>query len=764
MPEQKKADALAMRFFSLVIDHPWWVIALLVVSTAAAGLQLPKMRILTDLRSLLPLDQVYRDDEQIRDTFGVKDYIIIGIQTSPTVFTPSTFAYVRKLLDEIEAIEGVIRVRSLFSEDNIGAGTDGSLRIAPFMAGTDPRSVQQAREQVEQFAAVQGLFVSQDMTLTTLLLEIQEDARKSELYFEIADILDKMPPPDATRLYISGMPVFEGVLGDYMLEDFVFMIPIVAVIVIVFLFFTYRSLLLVGLSFIMIFLVDIWTLGFMTSVGVPLYIIQCVMPVILMALSVADEIHLFGRYFEEQEKSTAPNREKVLAVMAEMWRPVVLTSVTTAFGFLALTTTSMKPLRYFGLFTAFGIFVAMLFALLATPVALMLFGEKERARAAHPVLDRILSASGSLMLRRTAWMKLLICAVIALSLLGLSRLYIQDSWISNFKKTSAVYTDDRELNRILSGTNTLYLELDSGSPGGIKDPAFLEGLLRFQESMDGVKGIGGSISIADIIVKLNRELRGQSTVPQSPEAIAQYLLLLEGSTYERFWDYDYQKVNIVMFVKTADYQSGTVIFPAIKSFRKKHLPDAGLTLGGEVMLSFHWVNLLRTDQIKSFLTSLVLIFFVSFSVFFSLRKACIVTAPIVLAVAMNYAIMGFCGIPLSVAVSIFSSIIMGIGIDYAIHLQSKYDILSGKLPPEDVLPGIFLTAGKAVLWNAFVVVGGFLTLTLSNMPPNQKLGIICSLGIFTSAAASFLVIPVFLIGCFAPRQCRDLRPSPEKQA
>ena len=107
--------------------------------------------------------------------------------------------------------------------------------------------------------------------------------------------------------------------------------------------------------------------------------------------------------------------------------------------------------------------------------------------------------------------------------------------------------------------------------------------------------------------------------------------------------------------------------------------------------------------------------------------------------------MGFCGIPLGVSVSVFSSIILGIGIDYAIHLQNKFDVLRNEMDLEDAFSGIFKTAGKAIVWNAVVVIAGFLTLIFSQIPPNQKLGLVCSLGIATSLFSSFLVVPVFLI-------------------
>ena len=742
---KKFFDEFFIRIFSWIINNPWVVISLLLIITISAGLQLPKMKIVTDLKSLLPRDEIYKNDERIRDAFNIKDLVIIGVKNKKSVFNTDTFEYIKALIDKIELLNGVYKVRSLFSEDNISNTPEESLIIAPFVKKIDPKSVENSMKQIKNFEAVQGILVSKDFTLATILVELEDDAAKSRIYFEIKKTIVEEPPENEDKIYISGMPVFEGVLGDYMLQDFLVMIPIVSIIIIVFLYLTYRSFLLVGVSLIMIFVVDIWTLGFMAFLGQPLYLIQCVMPVILMALSVADEIHIFGRYFEECRDSSSSVKDRIIVVMQEMWRPVILTSITTSFGFLALVMTSMKPLQYFGIFTAFGIIGAMLFALLATPVALILFGNNISYKTSYITFDKSLAKMGGFLFKNLTCIRILIVIIMAISFMGMSKVFIQDNWLSNFKKSSEVYIEDKMLNAILSGTNILNLELDTGMADGIKNPEFLKKVAKFQKQLNTIDWIGGSISFAQIIEKMNSELNGKHEIPDSRNAIAQYLLLLDGSTYERFWDHLHQKIAVTIFIREVDYIGGTIILSEIKSFLNKYLPDTKTTFGGEYMLTYHWVDLLKVDQIKSFLTSLILIFLVSSGVFWSFRKGVVVTAPIIMAVMINYGIMGFCGIPLSVSVSVCSSIILGIGIDYAIHLQNKFDVLRNEMDLEDAFCGIFRTAGKAIVWNAVVVIAGFLTLIFSQIPPNQKLGLVCSLGIATSLFSSFLVVPVFLI-------------------
>lgn len=75
-------DGFFIRLFSWIINHPWLVISLLLIITILAGFQLPKVEIVTDLKSFLPRDEVYENDERIRDTFNIKDLLVIGIKNT----------------------------------------------------------------------------------------------------------------------------------------------------------------------------------------------------------------------------------------------------------------------------------------------------------------------------------------------------------------------------------------------------------------------------------------------------------------------------------------------------------------------------------------------------------------------------------------------------------------------------------------------------------------------------------------------------------
>ena len=742
MPDRppRRADA----FFAAVIDHPWLVLAAVAVVTLLAASQLPRTRVVTDLRSLIPRDDVYLDDAEVRKTFGLRDYVVVGVVREEGVFHEETLRHARRLAEEVAGVEGVLKVRSLFTEDNI-RDTSAGLRIEPFLHEINAASVEAARQAVLAFPAAQGILVSQDATCTAILVEIEDDASKSAVSFAIQDVLRRVPSPGGTEVHISGLPVFEGVLGDYVLRDFIVMVPITMAVVALVLFAACRSVLLVAVSLVEVIVVDVWALGLTAALGMPLYLIHATMPVILIALAVADEIHIFSRYAEESAAAEAPVRDRVLATMREIARPVVLTSVTTAAGFLSFLSTSTRPFQCFGAFTAVGILGAMVFSLTVTPIALVLWAPAPRAGVAGTRTGACLRSLGRALFRRRRAVAGAAAVLLAVAALGIRQVYIQDSFISNFKRSSPVRRSNAELNRRLSGTRMFHVELDTGRPDGVKDPAFLRAVDRAQQDAQGLAGAGGSISLVQIVKKMNQELLGDYALPDRAAAVAQMLFLVEGKSYESLWDPTYRKARVTVFSRTGDYVTGKTLFPGLKACFARHLPDAAATYGGDNPLGFHWIDLLHGDLRNSLATTVVLVLAVSLVSLRSLRRAVLVLAPILFAIAMSFGAMGLLGVPIGVATSAFSSIILGVGVDYTIHLQSRYRLARKSASAEEAMGTAFATAGEAILWDVVVVVAGFLVLLLSAMPSTQRLGLIVSLGVVTSLVATFLLCPVLLV-------------------
>jgi len=180
-----------------------------------------------------------------------------------------------------------------------------------------------------------------------------------------------------------------------MIRDLRVLIPVVVAVMAAVLFLSFRSVRGVGLPLLVVLVSTLWTVGSMALAGAPMTPFGVVLPVMLIAIGAADGIHILNKYYEEvagpgRARRSRARRAIVRATMGELAVPVILTSLTTAAGFLALMTSFLWPQRQFGLFTALGILYAMALSLTLIPALLARLRLPERARYERSRLARLL--------------------------------------------------------------------------------------------------------------------------------------------------------------------------------------------------------------------------------------------------------------------------------------------------------------------------------------------------------------------------------------
>ena len=137
-------------------------------------------------------------------------------------------------------------------------------------------------------------------------------------------------------------------------------VPIVILVILIVLFITLRSIKSTFITLGVVFLSTVWAFGLMASVGIPIYAVSTMIPVMLIAIGVADGIHLYSHLQTYMAHNPGVSKKEAVSEMLNhMWKPVVMTSITTAVGFISLLTSEVYPVKYFGIFTAFGVMAAM---------------------------------------------------------------------------------------------------------------------------------------------------------------------------------------------------------------------------------------------------------------------------------------------------------------------------------------------------------------------------------------------------------------------
>ncbi len=747
-------------FFSTVSRRP--VTTILIVVAITIGfviLTANGFRIEADLDEYMPGNHpAFVFSEEAEKWFGIADGVLIAISHPDGVFRPETLGKIIAIGEALGEIEGIDpeEVVSLATANNI-TGSDWGLEVTPFFRSvpTTKSGLTALEEAVRANPMIWGRLVSTDGTAALVVAQLSEEGLSRETYAEIKEIERFFEGPE--RIYVAGRPIVEGALAELGPSDMKRMGPIVLIAISFVLFILLRSIRYTILSMIVVGFSAIWTFGLMALLGIPVYAVSTMIPVMLVAIGVAYSIHIINSatvYRETNPDSTA--RELADHAITTITRPVVMTALTTIVGFLSLLTSAVLPVRYFGLFTAFGVFSAMLLSLTLIPASFLLFGVPKSSRATKKqggpdhVAQRIARMIGK------RWKPILLSAGVFVLVLGaaIPRVWIDSSFISNFTRDSDIVLTDAFVNDHFAGTSTLNIVLEADSPDTFKQPEILALIDRLQIQLEKSDAVGDTLSVADYLKRMHQVMHADEAayyvVPDSRDLIAQYLLLYEMSaepgSLEQSVDYEYRRANITVQLKSDSSRTLSSIVEQADTFSPL-FDEYGVTLryAGSGYRALVFAELILTGQIKSLALSLLIVVALLSIMFRSLKIGLIGSVPILLTAIANFGVMGLLGVPLSISTALISSIAVGIGIDYAIHFIERYKQYMTQFRNRDQASEFTMHhSGRAILYNATVVAIGFAVLLFSVFPPNQQVGGLISLNMVVSFLGTVTVLYLLL--------------------
>ncbi len=840
-----------------------------------------RLELRTDGRALVPdaAPQVVFDRE-VRELYGVRDPIAVVLRSGQDggIFRPETLRRVEELTAAFQGLDGVrpFDVVSLASELGF-RHRPGTLRFRRLLEPV-PESVErlaELRDDLRRIELYDGTLVSRGATATAILVATPPERDRRELIREIRRLVAESSGGEEERVEVLGAPVAESLLGSHILADLGVppsllgdavlrrggMVPIaIGLMALVFLAAFRRPVAaLLPLSEIGVCLAIVF--GVMGWLGVPVYLTISVLPVILTAVGAADEIHVFRRYLDvssplDPPEGTMPaptagahaHRELVRTTLREMAPPVVKTSVTTAVAFLSFALSPIPAVRAFGLFTAFGVLVCMLYSLTVIPALLVLggpepwVGRRGRRLASRPGFFP--AALARLAFRRRA---VVLAAAVAVALLaadGVRRVAVQDSWIDGFAPESDFARATRWFDEQFLGSHLLRLALEVDAPsleGEIEEsalatfeltldapaqldtarladawirvfalgenarewrtwcksarregaelvltmprqrgsarfflqpqegdrlgyevrsepltsPAVLERLAALEAFLVALPGVGGVLGPARYLDTVGFMIRPDDEqsrrLPGDPLTArnrwSNYGRMRGAERLAQLVDTGRRRALVTLFLRNSNYVDTRRLMEEVRGYEQQHLLPHGIRLGfaGDVAVSQATIDAIVTTQVRSLLLSLVGILAVAAIWSRSLRRGLYCLMPPAFAVLVSFAVMGWLGIPLGVATSMFAGMTLGVGVDFAIHLLARHGRVRHEgLRGEAAVAAALATTGPAILIDACAVALGFGVLVFSQVPANARLGGLLMASVFGCLVATLLVIPALL--------------------
>ena len=740
------------RAAGFVIRYRVPVIIIAVCVTGVLGFFLKDLKINPDILSYLPQkDPVTRLNTYVSETYGGSQIAVVAYE-SEDIFSRNSIETVHRLTEEFGMIDGIQSVTSLTNAVDIRSTEDGleiGRLIDPERLPVDESQLDELKNYVSGRQMYNGRLVSGNTAI--IVCRLREDADKGLVAGIIRDTVDSGRIEG--RVFYAGLPFQLIEISAIVLSDIIRLVPLAVVLILVSLFFSFRSVRGVILPVLSAGMSCVWTLGIMSLFGIPFSVISNVIPVVLLAVGSAYSIHVISRF---NETTVGDSRSRAREALKEVALPVSLAAFTTLAGFTAFIFGSYLVLiRHFGIFSSLGVVFSFLISLTFVPAVLSLLpvSTKVRARktparmfggpgeAGNPPAGRSLTGWMSRLVTKH---NLLIVAIgtllIAVSIVGMPFIRTEVNILSYFKPNTDIRLSEEMMERDFGGSNTLQLLVKAN----IKDPKVLKDMKEAEDFLKARPELNNVHSIVELIEEMTFVMIGERRVPDTEEQVANLWFLLEGE--EALLQLVNADVTEAVIQATVDNPNSTELIRVIEGYiAENRSDDISFQLAGSLKIYERVNESINRSLIQSLGIAFLLIFLCNIVLLGSLRGGLIGLIPIAFTLFVLFGTMGFTGIPLDVATVLIGSISLGIGIDYSIHFMNRFRREYRETEDTDAAIRITLaTTGRAILVNMVTVSLGFLVLVVGNLIPLRRFSILITVTMIGSGLGALLLLPAIM--------------------
>ncbi len=554
------------------------------------------------------------------------------------------------------------------------------------------------------------------------------------------------------EMHLGGVSVITNTFNESAQHDGATLVPVMYGTILLLLVLFFRSLGSVVGTLLVIACASAAAVGSAGWFGFALNTVNIMTPTIVLTIAVCDAVHLLSVYLRGLSQNMGPEE-----AMSESFRlnlqPIILTSVTTAVGFLTLNFSISPPFVELGNMTAVGVLWAMVLTFTLLPAITMLITRKRKAREHNDVLlekfadfvvnNRIKTLVGTLL-------------VAALLISLIPKNVIDDDPITYFQP-GVPFRDAMDFSiENLPGVKDVNFTLECGESSCVTNPEFLEKLDAFGEFLEAEPAVTHVSTYIDVIKRLNRSMNGDDddyyAIPAEGNLAAQYNLMYEMSLpygLDLNNQLNLDKSSTRVGVLTTRITNAELIDIADRShvWLKENFGEE-VKPGSSVSLMFSHIG---ENNIRSMLWGGVFaILGVTITILIALRSfryALISMLPNAVPAFMAFGLWGVLVGQVNMAVAAVFSISLGILVDDTVHFISKYR--RGRqvkgLSPEESIHYAFANVGSALIVTTVVLAIGFSVLATSNFNLNAMAGSLTAITIVIALIFDFLILPPVLM-------------------
>jgi len=446
-----------------------------------------------------------------------------------------------------------------------------------------------------------------------------------------------------------------------------------------------RSLPAVGMVLSVIFLSVLSMMGFMGWVyhftqtsRFTFSIVNTSMPIVLLTIANSDGVHILSRFFREARKHKDVKKALTMT-MNQLMLPIFLTSITTAAAFLTMVSSPIATMTGYGVTIGFGILWAWILSSTYLPAVIHLKKWNMRNPAINKpsILENIIHRFGRNILEYPKRILATGVAMVAISSIGIWFINVEVNMINLFKPGNEIRESTLFLDREMAGSMNLIVKVE----GDQKDPEVLNKMVDIQNYLSKFPTVNTTFSIADVIKEMHKSIMDNDstyeTIPNTREKInnlfTMYSMSGDPDDFEALVDYEYETGLITAMMQSVSTREIVIMADQIKVYIEEMGSEEFTTeTSGMMMFLKDFTTLVIQSSINSIVLSVVIILLIAWIFFRHLKFGLLSVIPLTSAIILNFGLMGWFGVDLSHFTALLTSIIIGVGVDFAIHYISEF--------------------------------------------------------------------------------------------
>ncbi len=566
--------------------------------------------------------------------------------------------------------------------------------------------------------------ISDSFAIVTVTINTDNEEKLEEVARQIETITDFIPKPHGLSVQKTGSVFLWYQIKKEMSKSLGIMMAVSITLMVLILFFTFKTVVrrksFAFLPLIISILSVIYVFGLMPILGIPMTELTHGALPILIGLSIDYAVQLQNRYEEERRKRGI--EESIRIAIKRTGLAIFLSLITSILCFSSMAFCGVPGLGYFGIILSLGLAIAFVLTITFLPCILILFDKELKEMDRKMLLESLLRKFSIISVKKHRIIILLTILIIISGFYASSKIKMEIQHIKYVPQNLEAVVLFKELERVKGGQSTYIVVLK----GELNDE-LLSRLDEFESYMNS-RGLSCDSMLSVLKSRFGR-IPSDEEIYEISDELKRYLSndLIAIYISTRLEDYaDYKRT----------YEE---IEKDLKLFRFNRF-----YITGEPVLDMETGELMINGQMRMTVISYILIFVLLLIIYRSIKKAVIPILPITTVIGLMNLIMFLSGMKHTMMSITLNSIIIGLGIDYSIHVIERFYEERKKGDLKSSIRNTVERTGRAITISALTTAGGFFALMLSRFPIARTAGFLTTMAILLSLASALIIVPAFL--------------------